>query len=74
MGARGCHVACVEVRGQRRILPFPLYVVGFSVLISGHQAQWQVPLPSVSLPCPRTHFVVHVGLEFVVILLSLLPE
>lgn len=50
------------------------YVVGFSVLNSGHQAQWQVPLPSVSLPCTRTHFVAHVGLEFVVILLSLLPE
>ena len=50
------------------------HVVGFSVLNSGHQAQWQVPLPSESLPCPKIHFVAHVGLEFVVILLSLLPK
>lgn len=73
MGAGGSHVARVEVRGQRRILPFPL-PRGFLVLNSGHRAQWQVHLPSESLPCPRTHFVAHVGLECVVILLSLLPE
>lgn len=73
MGARGRHVAHMKIRGQHGVLPFPL-PRGFSVLNAGHQAQWQAPLPSESLPCPRTHFVAHVGLEFVVILLSLLPE